>query len=222
MNSITLDSNDCTTIAAMAKHVAPKAEVRYYLIGVALECTASGWLALATDGHVMTIGRLNNAATDAAPIGTQIIIPRDVALGMAKQFGAVLTFDTSLGPRTLRHGDVTVTLDPNAATWTFPDWRRVVPTTISGEVAQFDPAVTGPAHAVALDMYNAWRKPRDRKQTLFAHLAHNGKGASCITFADVDLYAIVMPMRSDPIPRPCWVLADTRAAEVDVDEAQAA
>lgn len=214
MNTITLNTDDCTTIAAMAKHVAPKDDYRPYLRGVCLDCTADGWMAVATDGHVLTVARLANPDRSAAPLGTEIIIPREAAIALAKKGSAVLSFDLERGPRSIRHWSGTIDLDSEAAHWSYPNWRQLVPRTTDGELAQFDPDVIAPAHAVALAMYNGGRKSKDRVETMTAWLSHNGPCAASITFADVDLYAIVMPMRAIPIARPPWVLGETSPVAV--------
>lgn len=213
MTTITLDSNDCIAIAAMAKHVAPKNEVRYYLCGVTLEFTPRGILALATNGHIMTIARLAcSGEVEAAPVGTAISIPRDIALSLAPKGGkrawcppALLSFDLDGGPRTIQHGAATVTLPAECAEWRFPDWRRVVPRECSGEIAQFNPAYPVAIQAVADAMNHGSMAPMS--------IRHNGAGASCVAFSTVDLYAVIMPMRGEPVDRPTWVLDDAPPVE---------
>lgn len=213
-HSITLNETDCTIIAAMAKHIAPTKDVRYYLRSVCLECTPRGWLAVASDGHTITVAPLTNPDSDAAPHGMQIIIPRDAALGLAKCKGeAVLSFELTEGPRTLRYGASTVELiDPqngNPAGWRFPDWRHVVPHSTSGEVAQFNPDLVSQIYAVARAM-----RGKSSAYTI-ATINHNGTGAGTITFPYVDLFAVIMPWRTDePAPRPVWVLDDAGPAAV--------
>ena len=126
-------------LQSLAKHIAPKSDVRYYLNGVLLEVTDKGRYYVATCGHKLVAIRESRQEDD---IEGQYILPRDVILGIKIQKAGrnpveYADLDVSGAKPKLDYcgtGTVFSCIDGK-----FPDWRRVMPTKVSGEVAQFNP-----------------------------------------------------------------------------------
>ena len=197
-------------LAAMAKRVAPKSSSILCRVGVCLERTPGGWLAIATNGHITAIGRLQAPDVDAIPPGFEIIIPRDAARKLAKLKSADLDFDDNQGPRTLRFTGGALTLDPAFTGHKFHAWRQIVPQRISGETAQFSAHCLAAIQSCADDA--AGVKPGNY---VVSRLQHNGGGCAQVTFSNLDLIGLIMPIREDKCAngaRPFWVLNDASTA----------
>ena len=136
---------------------AAKVDVRYYLKGVCVDARADGTVVLvATDGHRLLAYPVAVENIEALAPG-EYIIPRELleAVKPAKAGRTVLPIhiDTVTAPDTPdpeRAGvtikgrtSITITGATTAVgapiDGTFPDWRRVIPASTSGEAAQYQP-----------------------------------------------------------------------------------
>jgi len=175
-------------LQALAKHIAPKSDIRYYLNGVLIEVTEAGRFYAATDGHKLVVIREARQETDT---DGQWILPRDVILGIKmKKAGRNpvehAELETDGAKAKLDYcgtGTVFAFIDGK-----FPDWRRVVPTATTGEIAQYNPdlllAVRDcAAAAVGIGRYSG------------LHMAHNGPGPGLYQCASPDFIGLVMPLR---------------------------
>ena len=151
-------------------------QVRYYLNGVYVD--PKGFL-VSTDGHRMFCGRIDLAGV---PAFDGWIIPRDVikrALTSYKDETITIAPD--------RVGDIAC----QPIDGTFPDWRRVVPTELSGENAQFNPAYIADLGKIGILLRGK------RKNSLDAHIHHNGEAPAAVTFPEIDgAFAVLMPIRA--------------------------
>ena len=151
-------------------------QARYYLNGVYVDPT--GFL-VSTDGHRAFVSKIDIID---APSFDGWIIPRD-ALKRALTGYKADTIEIS----PTRVGDVAT--QPIDAT--YPDWRRVVPSELSGVVAQFNPAYIADMGKIG-DLLRG-----KRKGALAAHVHHNGEGPAGITFPEIDdAFAVLMPIRA--------------------------
>jgi hypothetical protein len=177
-------------LQSLAKHIAPKSDIRYYLNGVLLEVTAAGRFYAATDGHKLVVIREARQETDT---DGQWILPRDVILGIKIQ---------KAGRNPVEHAELEIDgakakLD-YCSTGTvfafvdgkFPDWRRVIPTAPTGEIAQYNPD-----YLVAVRDCAAATVGTGKYSGLY--LAHNGTGAGLYQSHSPDFIGIVMPLRAD-------------------------
>ena len=134
---------------------AAKVDVRYYLIGVCVDARANGDVVLvATDGHRMLAYPVAADNIEALAPG-EYIIPREAleAVKPAKAGRVTLPIhiDITTAPDT-RHpedaeviikGKTSITVTGATSTVTapidgqYPTWRRIVPASTSGEIAQF-------------------------------------------------------------------------------------
>jgi DNA polymerase-3 subunit beta len=179
------------TVNALAKHIAPKSDIRAYLNGVLVEVTENGRFYVATDGHKLVVIRESRQETDA--IG-QWIIPRDVILNIKLQKAGrtVLEFaelETDGAKAKIDYcgtGTVFSFVDGK-----FPDWRRVIPSKTSGEIAQFNPD-----YLVSIRDCAAATVGIGRYEGL--SILHNGGNASLYQCNDHTFIAVIMPLRINP------------------------
>ncbi len=158
-------------------------ETRYYLKGVFVD--PAGKL-VSTDGHRMFVGAIDLAASEHNPAPGSFagwIICRDV---LKRALAGHKLPDIEISPT--RTGDIAC----KPIDGSFPDWRRVVPSEITGTVAQFNPAYVADMGKIGLLLQG---KPK-RGTGLTAHIHHNGESAAGVTFPSVDdAYAVLMPIR---------------------------
>lgn len=176
---------------------AAKTDVRYYLNGVYIECINSVLRLVSTDGNALLVQRvqtLGNYNTEYLP-DFSAIIPRDVLdiIGRTKKELKWLT------PVTLEwldddNGTATVsittakglTMSDKCIDGRFPDWRRVVPDTCSGEAAQYAP------HLVAR-FANIGKVLRTGD---YLHILHNGGSGAIVLLTDASM-GVIIPFRAE-------------------------
>lgn len=186
-------------------------ESRYHLCGVHVEPRMAGEMfgatLVATDGAVLFAAADMpgyNAATVAnlelAPLAESIIIPSHAVKRALQGYRGENVDLWQTGKRDWILGDVAF----NPVDGCFPEWRRVVPTSASGEAAAFD----GDRLATVYKMFRAAtgaRKPRgnDIGSGSRPWLRMNGGNATAVDFYDPDCFAVIMPLRppgEDPAP----------------------
>lgn len=174
------------TLQSLAKYIAPKNEIRFYLVGVLLEITDAGRFYASTDGHKMVVIREARQETDD---NGQWIIPRDVILSIKLSKRPVIDtaeFNQESGKASITYCGTETRF--GLVDGKFPDWRRVIPTKVSGEVAQFNPdylvAIRDCAAAtVGVGKYSG------------LSLLHNGNSASLYQADSHDFIGVIMPLR---------------------------
>tara|TARA_R110000868_G_C10767010_1_gene754390 strand:+ start:418 stop:1005 length:588 start_codon:yes stop_codon:yes gene_type:complete len=179
---------------------AAKQDVRYYLKGVLVDARASDVTLVTTDGHRLLAYPVATDAIEALTVG-QYIIPRE-ALEAVKPCKAgrvtlpiTIEIDTAKGLENKITGAtsvVTPLIDGK-----FPDWRRVLPKTVSGEPAQYQAEYLGDFGRIA-----------ELLGTKHPHVHHNGSSAAIVGNLGAAL-GVLMPMRSDAefSTLPTWALA---------------
>lgn len=165
-----------TAVLKAALICASTEQVRYYLNGVYVD--PKGFL-VSTDGHRAFVGKID--LTDV-PAFDGWIICRDVLKRALTGYKAD-----------------TITIAPDRVgnslcqpiDGTYPDWRRVVPSDLTGVTAQFNPAYIADLGKMG-DLLRG-----KRKGSLDAHIHHNGEGPAAITFPEIaDAFAVLMPIRA--------------------------
>jgi hypothetical protein len=190
--------------------IAAKKDIRYYLKSVCIDVRATDSVAVVTDGHKLMAVSLEYIGNRCAPfVPGQYIIPRDVldAFKPGNRAPVTVTINATARTVTLYGGGATVTAPLVDAQ--YPDWRRVVPLTCSGEVAQFNADYVG-AFGKAHKLMGGKYSPA---------IVHNGNGAARVLLAG-DTVGVLMPFReNDSTPKfenPDWLAApaapDTAAA----------
>ena len=175
-----------STLRALANLAAEK-DIRYYLCGLLIEASATQTRVVATNGHVM--GIMNGAHENE--VSASFIIPID-AIKMLKPANKAdmvsITIERDGTGQVLR-GAINVlggaSVNFTAVDGKFPDYVRVIPDKVTGEVAQFNP-----------DYIADFKKAYKLLGAKTFHIHHNGHGGAIVDFARDDFLGILMPMRT--------------------------
>jgi len=183
--------------------IAGKNDIRHNINSVCIDVRASDAVAVACDGHKLLA--LPLTLTDDAPalVPGQYIIRRE-ALESVKAVlkrPLTVTIDPIARMATLDNGNATTTTPLMDAT--YPDWRRVVPLTVSGEVPQFNADYIGAFGKVHKLLGGAYSPA----------IQHNGDNAARVILPG-DAVGVLMPVRGDPQPldNPSWLVTPTATA----------
>ena len=173
-------------------------DFRYYLNGIFVEFNPMETRLVATDGHTLACHRADAKEDNEGKAG--FIIPLDSIKQIlswkapSKYLPDVFTvtlpdgFDGSQELRADFHGNVAVF---KAVDGTFPNYRKVIPDTASGEITHLNPNYLARCdEAVSIIKDN-------KKTTAHVSIAHNGPNNAVIVAYDgiPDLCMVVMPMR---------------------------
>jgi len=189
-------SIDADTIKALLT-IAPKNDIRHSIKSVCIDVRASDAVAVATDGHKLLA--LPLTVTDDAPalVPGQYIIRREALEGVKAVLKRpiLVTIDPTTRTATIDNGS-TVASSPLMDD-KYPDWRRVVPLAVSGEVSQFNAEYVGTfgkVHKLLGGKYSP-------------SIRHNGDNAARVILPG-DAIGVLMPMRGDPQPldNPSWLV----------------
>jgi len=181
-------------------------DARQYLNGMLVECNGQTVRLVASDGsrlHLMDVPRPVPAEGEPPlpPLADPVIVPRsliDWALKNSKRGQTVeLTVcPAPVLPRPLAAMPVIVVTCNGASKagqaidGQFPDYWRMIPHTLSGEVAQFNPAYVSDAYVAVLELADV-----RKGVTYAAELKHNGM--SCALMVYGRFAALIMPWRTD-------------------------
>ena len=121
------------TLKALSLFAAKK-DIRYYFNGILFEQSATGTLAVATNGHCLAVARLDRESAEPS----SFTVPRehlDNVVKGAKGPIDIVQVDAAQCTINSSSGKITVPLLDGK----FPDWRRVVSAQQTGERAYFHP-----------------------------------------------------------------------------------
>lgn len=192
---------------------------RYYLNGVFVEPCGGYACFIATDGHRLNVFRVDG---EIGKLGIGIIIPIHViaqikisARDSKMQPEAELIVEG--GKYALQFDGVTYAFDPIDAT--YPDWRRITPSEVSGAPYHFN--------ASYLEDFNKALQIASGRKDARAFLHQNGQNPALVEFqfhdgSPVTGFGVLMPYRGPDIgsfKRPDWVSEKTAEP---LNEAQAA
>ncbi len=203
-------------------------DARGYLCGVCVEHGPQGTQFTATDGHRLFNTLVSADTVRAEPL--QYVIHRDVihaAIRLVKrQTSLPIVWEQVSNPDPERTGVTVVnqahitiagiqTTDVQVEHGRFPGWTRIVPTKLSGKLAQFNPSYVydcGKARALLLG------KNTSDPGSVFVHVMHNGDGPGFVSLGD-DAFAVLIPCRSEEseYTYPKWIFSSV--APVDAKEA---
>lgn len=179
---------------------AAKQDVRYYLKGVLVDARASDVTLVTTDGHRMLAYPVATDAIEALAPG-QYIIPREALEAVKPCKAGRVTLPITIEIDVAHGRENKITGATSAVTplidGKFPDWRRVMPKTVSGEPAQYQAEYLGDFGRIA-----------ELLGTKHPHVHHNGSSAAIVGNLGAAL-GVLMPMRSDAefSTLPAWALA---------------
>lgn len=170
-----------------------KKDIRAYLNGIYFESTDRGIVAVSTDGHRLLALQVLN---DEGRQDLSVIIPRE-AIEKAVKTKAVSVIVTLDADRfTLDDG--TQSIGGLVCDGRFPDWRRVIPTSVSGEASSFQNEYLADFDKIARLLCGGNCK-----------VMQNGTSGALVRFATDQAVGVVMPLRTqeyDPAP-PAFIQA---------------
>ena len=181
---------------------ASKEETRYYLKGVCFEPKAEAIYLCSTDGHMLIAARHEHEPDERPEQDLPaFIIPLDLIKSLKLNKAIDLgTVEMVNGLVSLHYFGTSITAP--IVDGTFPDWRRVVPDTINGAVAHYNPRL-----AVRFSDARDALVGKDSKACPQIH--HNGDNPALVSFGIAgeryEIVGVIMPMRgSDDAPIYSW------------------
>ena len=191
MQKITINRKALKAVSLFAA----KKDIRYYLCGVYVESTPLETRLIATDGHTLGVHR-SEAKDDNVGVFNGII-PLDAVTAILKWKSPVRSDDIPVTLTVSDNGEIRADYCGQSIIFRcvdgrFPEYRRVVPESVSGELAFFNPdyLMRCKLAAEALGVI-------EYKEGHFL-LAHNGSGAGLASIGS-DMVAVIMPMRRDAL-----------------------
>lgn len=169
---------------------AAKNDVRYWLNAVCIDVRESDAVAVATNGHILLALPIERAEGDESPlVSGQYIISRDALDKLKAPFkGAHITLMIDAANQSFTIGAWGSITTTKLVDGRFPEWRRVIPHSVNGEVSQFD-----------ADYVAAFGKINKLLGSKYSPaIAHNGNAASRVILTE-GAVGVIMPMRADPI-----------------------
>lgn len=192
---------------------AAKNDIRYYLNSLCLEIGQYETKLVATDGHRLLVASVLAAQDDLTEL-TTVILPRAMLDRIKLKGNTLIQIDYNQGK--LEH-EVKVTYDGKTEVGRtidgkYPDWRRIVPESVSGEVAQFNRSCMADFAKVA-----AFLKEKTKLPYANVRITPNGPGAAWVAFEKEPVFGLIMPQRIDakvelPTGLPEWVKTYPHAA----------
>ena len=172
-----------------ARQFAATKDIRTYLKGVYVEHDRL----VGCDGAMCGVFRLPE------PVPFKVLLPNTLLdrLKLPKQ---ITTVDLSVeaGKVTISYAGMQVTEEVDEPY--YPDYRRVMPKSVTGEAAQFDISLLNRINKASEALHGKSAVSRVR-------IAHNGQAPALIHLADENFTGCIMPLHDQDIPRetPAWV-----------------
>jgi DNA polymerase-3 subunit beta len=179
-------------LPAMAILAADKKDRRERIRGVYMEVSAKEIRFAATNGVVMGVCRIKHDTPDITET-IHCIIPAGLIAGIKGHDTLTLEIGEPSDERrlqrelTISQGGTKQSMQSHAED--YPDYRRIIPATTSGEPAQFDPDF--------LSQLKKFGKAINNSKNGYFALAYNGEDAAIADFNTENLIAIVMPIQID-------------------------
>jgi len=173
---------------------ASKEETRYYLNGVNLRFEAGFIYMEATNGHYYSVIRHKIEETQDLP---NVIVPRSLIekIKLDRKWGDFAEYTLENDKVTIDYAGVTYREGRVDAT--YPDTKRIVPETVSGEIAQFN-----------YDFSALFVKAGKMLGREIITIGHNGGSPALVDWLPEDFegFGVLMPMRtSDALKAsPAW------------------
>lgn len=181
---ITIDRNALKAVSRFAA----KQDIRFYLVGVLIESNPLQTRLCATDGHTLAVHRSDaKGENEGSWTG---ILPLDAVNTLLKMKPAIKSLkDEPIAVTVSDTGEIRCdwngqSIITRAVDGTFPDYRRVIPSTLDGQPAWINPDYL--ARIV------------DAAKDINAGFTFGFGGTSCsLAYIGQDMLAVVMPMRTD-------------------------
>jgi DNA polymerase III sliding clamp (beta) subunit (PCNA family) len=169
---------DIKTLKALILFAA-KNDTRYYINGLHIEQSATGTLAVATNGHAIAIARIDSEVYAPATM----TVHRQYIDAIKSKYAITFTQnDDATVSITTENGTIAVPLVDGR----FPDWRRVVSAKQTGEQAYFHPDNVTTVEKAGQTIH---------KQSFAYVIQQNGDSVGYCSLGE-HVHAYVMPLRS--------------------------
>ena len=166
---------------AAALHTAGVTDIRYYLNGVFVEILDEEIRVVGVNGATLSVFRHSIEPGSAAVCSA--IIPRSAVELAIKDKSVMLALN--LDGANSRLGSIVF----SPVEGRFPEYRRVIPATVSGEAAQFDPQFTAAFSKIAKSLGS-------RSNPV---IRHNGEGSAIVQILGCEGFiGVMMPWRFTP------------------------
>jgi len=196
--------------AAAARFISTE-EVRFFLQGVYIEPAATGAFLVATDGHRLFVGH------DTLAVVTRAAIIRPPKRKMPPAWFKSATLKIVEGTAHLYDAKGERIVERALASeidGTYPDWRHVLPASVSGELST---NVT--YDATYLQDFATVRAKLDVVYASLVPVGWNGLDPAIVEIRPGDCFGVLMPARTTaPTQRPQWFDAETRQSPREAAE----
>lgn len=173
---------------------------------VALDISPVAVVAVGLGGHKMIVAKAGEGLPALKP--QTLLIPRKIIDKLKGKetfvslaiLGELNPYGTIMNPKgVFEYGESTIKFDFQDEV--FPEWRRLCPTTATGEAADY-------ATITLESVQKAYSLMSHKKKGNYVKILHNGTSPARIVFEGVDAFAVIMPLRLDidlDTPLPAWV-----------------
>jgi DNA polymerase-3 subunit beta len=168
-------------------------DVRYYLNGLCIELLKDRVNVVSTDGHRLLVCRDMHPDNPVYPgSDVQIIVPTELLKGVKAKGSLHIEIDYDDETKAVTVRDGVMSIVGQAVDGRYPDWRRVVPESVTGQPSQLNPAYVGDMGKVSKELGSKQGHIR---------ISHNGEsGAAVVRFGDEDVLGLIMSIRADKTP----------------------
>jgi DNA polymerase-3 subunit beta len=179
-------------LPAMAILAADKKDRRERIRGVYLEASAKALRFTATNGVVMGVYRIKHDTPDITET-IHCIIPAGLIAGIKRHDTLTIEIGEPTDERRLQR-ELTISQGGTKQSMQsipedYPDYRRVIPETTSGEPVQFDPDL--------LIQLKKFGKAINNSKSGYFAIAYNGENTAIADFNTENLIAVINPLRID-------------------------
>jgi len=178
-----------------------KDETRYYLKGVNLQFRSDHVIMVATNGHMLSVIK-QDFADPLDSIIPDTIVPIEL-IDRIKLHRATDYAELYVDGRRVSMTYMGATYQDGSIDGSFPDYRRVIPASVSGETAQFDPQYIT-IFAKAKAMLSGIKSP-------LVTISHNGLSPALMDWVQCDDthilgFGVLMPVRQQTLltAPPAW------------------
>lgn len=159
----------------------PQKDNRSYLHGLHVELNQSESFLVATDGHALLAYHHNEGHGEADKGQVRFTVPKELLVGLKPRGSIAIILDEDQKTCTLHQQGAS--RFSNVIKDRYPDWRRVVPPSISGEVALYNPALMVPIAKAAKHL-----------GALHSYVTPNGDSGGHVGFGREDIVGVIMPL----------------------------
>lgn len=184
-------------VAALLLFAPVSDAARSYLESILIEIGSGEMRLVATDGKRLGVARVVHDESLDLETPVHAVAPRGLLEGIKANSPVHVVI--VVGPLETASGNArSITVRANGVDRvgqtldaTYPDWRRVIPRTVSGVTAQFNPL-----QVADLAKVRAALEPKGDRSRV--RIAHNGGDAALVSFDSPDFMGVLMPVVYDP------------------------